>query len=271
MSYLRNKEAQNQKLRQGAVIIAVLILIVIFRAPVGRGFSAFAHGVAWPFLKAKEAMRGEFSKLGTDFASKESLALENDALKKQLKDAQLANLERDILFNDNVALRQALGRGAIDRNMIAGVILSKPNASPYDTLIIDIGTSDGLASGDMVFADNTVPIGTIDSVYGKSALVKLFSTSGLVTKVVTHGGIYIDATGQGGGNFQVTLPRDVAIAEGNTLSLPNLVPEVLATVTKIVSDPRDPFQKILAISPVNIQELKFVEVERQCVSGTCKK
>jgi hypothetical protein len=161
-----------------------------------------------------------------------------------------------------VALRQAAGRAMAAHPTIAGVILSKPGSSPYDTLIIDIGSSDGIAAGAMVFANGSVPIGVIDTIYAKTSLVKLFSTPKEVTKVVVHGGLYIDVTGDGAGNFETTLPRDIKIAEGDTLSLPSLAPEVLATVTKIVSDPRDPFQTILAISPANIQELKFVEVQK---------
>src|SRR6185369_1293599 len=122
---------------------------------------------------------------------------------------------------------------------------------------------DGIATGNTVYAHGTVPIGTIDAVYGKTSLVKLFSTSKESLKVVIKGGIYIDVTGIGGGNFEATLPRDIKIAEGDTLTLPNLSPLVLATVGSIISDPRDPFQKILAVSPVNISDLKFVEVQKQ--------
>ena len=47
--------------------------------------------------------------------------------------------------------------------MILSAILSKPNQSPYDTLIIDVGTQEGLKTGDTVFALGNVPIGRIDT------------------------------------------------------------------------------------------------------------
>ena len=187
---------------------------------------------------------------------------ENKSLKQSLKDAELANLERDVLFGDNVALREALGRKPETKDIFVGVILSKPNASPYDTLIIDIGSEDSIVLGDLVFAHGDVPLGTIDAVYGNTARVKLFSTPKETIKVIIKGNIYIDVVGKGGGNFEAILPRDIQIAEGDVLTLPNMSPQIIAVVSMIVSDPRDPSQKILAKSPINIQELKFVVVEK---------
>jgi len=43
--------------------------------------------------------------------------------------------------------------------------------------------------------------------------------------------------------------------------LPGITPYTLGIVQTILSDPRDSFQKALLVSPVNIFELKFVEVE----------
>ena len=49
---------------------------------------------------------------------------------------------------------------------------------------------------------------------------------------------------------------------GCQIVLPGINPYVLATVSTIISDPRKKKQKALLASPVNIQELKFVEVEK---------
>jgi len=58
------------------------------------------------------------------------------------------------------------------------------------------------------------------------------------------------------------LPRDFVLEKGNEVVLPGITPYVLGIVQSILSDPRDSFQKALLVSPVNIQELKFVEVEQ---------
>ena len=65
---------------------------------------------------------------------------------------------------------------------------------------------------------------------------------------------------RGGGNFEMILPRDFILERGSVVTLPGIFPYVVAIVDTIISDPRDSFAKILLTSPINIQELKFVEV-----------
>jgi hypothetical protein len=58
------------------------------------------------------------------------------------------------------------------------------------------------------------------------------------------------------------MPKDLTMQKGDQVVLPGINPYVLAIAQTIISDPRDPFNKMLLTSPVNIQELKFVEVEQ---------
>ncbi len=58
------------------------------------------------------------------------------------------------------------------------------------------------------------------------------------------------------------MPQDFTLVKGDQVVLPGIVPYVLGIVETIISDPRDPFVKALLVSPVNIQELKFVQVEQ---------
>ncbi|MGH7249772.1 MAG: hypothetical protein ACREGC_02255, partial [Minisyncoccia bacterium] len=74
------------------------------------------------------------------------------------------------------------------------------------------------------------------------------------------GNIFMEVIGRGGGNFEMTLPKDVTLQKGDPVVLPGINPYVLAVTQSIISDPRDPFTKALLTSPVNIQELKFVQV-----------
>ena len=57
------------------------------------------------------------------------------------------------------------------------------------------------------------------------------------------------------------LPRDITLQKGDLVTIPGINPYTLAVVETVISDPRDPFTKALLSSPVNVQELKFVEVE----------
>jgi hypothetical protein len=75
--------------------------------------------------------------------------------------------------------------------------------------------------------------------------------------------VFLEIVGRGGGNFEMIIPRDFIILKGDEVVLPGIVPYVVGIVETIISDPRDSFTKALLVSPVNIQELKFVEVESQ--------
>ncbi len=59
----------------------------------------------------------------------------------------------------------------------------------------------------------------------------------------------------------MVMPRDFILEKGIEVVLPGITPYTIATVQTIISDTRDSFQKVLLLSPVNIFELKFVEVE----------
>jgi len=74
--------------------------------------------------------------------------------------------------------------------------------------------------------------------------------------------IFMQVVGRGGGNFEIILPRDLIVQKGTEVVLPGIKPFVLGIVKSFISDPRDSFQKALLVSPVNIQEIKFVEVEK---------
>ena len=108
--------------------------------------------------------------------------------------------------------------------------------------------------------------------YPGSSKAILFSNPGEKTEVLVSLGrsssgeagkdIFMQVVGRGGGNFEMTLPRDLVLEKGTEVQLPGLAPRALAIVETILSDPRDAFQKALLVSPVNIQELKFVEIEK---------
>ena len=165
------------------------------------------------------------------------------------------------LLAENTNLKEILGRKDLKKNMILSAILSKPNQSPYDTLIIDAGESQGIKMGNTVFAGGNIPIGRIAETYANSSKVILFSTAGERTQaVIGEKSVFMELVGRGGGNFEIIMPRDFVLKSGEQAIMPGIHPYLLAVVETVISDPRDPFTKALLVSPVNIQEIKFVEV-----------
>jgi len=263
MSYLLDKKIKRKKLSHIALGVVLLILLFYFGKPVARGFSYVAVAVFKPVLIVGQGVGRGFSNIGTFFASKKSLTLENENLKLQISQSEADRANYSSVVDENIQLKEILGRKKENQNFIVSAILSKPNKSPYDTLVIDVGTNKGAIINQRVFALGNIPVGRIVETYPNSSKVLMYSNPGEKTQIVITGkNTYLDAIGRGGGNFEIVLPKDFTLENGTEAVLPGVTSYVLGTVVKTISDPRDAFIKALLVSPVNIQSQKFVEVER---------
>jgi cell shape-determining protein MreC len=194
--------------------------------------------------------------------SKQSLLAENQKLNDELMTDIAEAADRKVLLDENLELKNILGRTG-GKDLTLAAILAKPNKSAYDTLIVDIGTDHNITAGRRVFAYGNILLGVVSEVYANTSLVKLYSTPGETSDVVLgSGSAFVQAIGRGGQNFEVTVPRDMEIVKGSYAVSAGITPYVLGLVEEVISDSRDPFQKILLRSPINVQELKFVEIEK---------
>ncbi|MEK9181466.1 MAG: rod shape-determining protein MreC [Patescibacteria group bacterium] len=261
MSYLLDKKVKRKKFYQIVFFVFVFLILFYFKSGLFNSLSFVSHKIFTPVLTLGNNMGGGLGNIGAYFVSKRSLYLENEKLRFELTEdrAQMSNYNS--LLAESINLKEILGRKIPNSSMILAAILTKPNQSPYDTLIIDVGAKEGLQMGNMVFALGDVPVGRVKVVYDDSSKIVLFSNSGEKTGVVVGSGqVFMEVVGRGGGNFEMIIPRDFILTKGDTVVLPGIIPRVLGIVQKIISDPRDSFQKALLVSPVNIQEIKFVEV-----------
>ncbi|OGI65448.1 hypothetical protein A3H53_03460 [Candidatus Nomurabacteria bacterium RIFCSPLOWO2_02_FULL_40_10] len=264
MSYLLDKKIKKKRFFYIIFGIIVCLILFFFRLSVFNGLSFVSNIIFRPVLVLGNSIGEKFENFRSFFAFKNSLYSENKSLKSKLEEnsAMLANYNSVLV--ENVSLKEILGRKEARNNLILSAILAKPNQSPYDTLVIDAGTKQGLRAGDIVFAFGNVPVGRVSDVYPSSSKVILFSNAGEKTQTaVGEKKVFMEVAGRGGGNFEMIVPRDFTIVKGDVALLPGIFPYVLGVVEIIISDPRDPFIKALLVSPVNIQELKFVEVEIQ--------
>ncbi|MEK7060303.1 MAG: rod shape-determining protein MreC [Patescibacteria group bacterium] len=275
MSYLLDKKIKRNKLFKYAIFVVILFFLIYFRVGVFNGLSYVSSVIFRPVLILGNSIGGSLSNAGAYFYSKKSLSLENENLKAKLNEQEARMSNYNSILDENLKIKETLGRKNEKINLVLAGILSKPNQSPYDTLVIDMGAKSGLVSGQKVFALGNVPIGRVAEVYANTAKIILYSNPGEKTEVViggkparnadsvaTAGGdTFMQIVGRGGGNFEMILPRDFVLEKGTEVVLPGITPYVVATVQTIISDPRDSFQKALLSSPVNIQEIKFVEVE----------
>jgi cell shape-determining protein MreC len=147
--------------------------------------------------------------------------------------------------------------------MLAAV-LKHPPLVPFDELIIDIGSEDGVAVGNKVYAVGNVIIGRVVDVLGNTSKVSLLSSPGeSFSSIVGAGKISGTAFGRGGGQYEISLPRDTVVSIGDVVSVPSIDHQIVGIVSAIIKDPAEPFQKVIFIPPMNIYDARWVFVSKK--------
>ncbi len=265
MNYLQDKRAPRGRFKKYSFFVYPAILLMVFfafRTGFLANFSGIARTIARPAISVGHFFSHSFSGVKNIITSKNSLAKENAELAAKLEEANAKLADREILASENENLKAVLGRKT-SKSFLLSVVLAGPGSSAYDTFLIDAGKNDGVFVGQKVFADGVIVLGTVEEVYNNSARVRLFSSSGVETSIVVKNGAldsFVKLTGRGGGNFEMDAPKDFVLEPGTAVALPGLNAEVVAIAGATISDPRDPKTKILFTTPINIFNLKFVEL-----------
>ncbi len=184
----------------------------------------------------------------------QQLQEENQKLQAQLLGVQL-------IEDENKSLRTILDYPKLATTEITAYVVSKPTQSVYNRVIIDRGERDGVIVGDKIIAGENGYIATIDQVSDTTSSGTLVSSNFFKgDAVITRLGITVPVTGKGSGNFELHVPRDLDVRDGDVMTLPGAPNFVFGIIKTIQFDERDPYQTVLARTPVNVQELKFVRV-----------
>ena len=239
-----------------------LFLLLVFLGILSWTGNLF-NFVGSPIWKVEKSINNSFNNLNYLFRTKAAITKENHNLIDDNLNIKLSMIDYQILKRENDQLKEILGHLPESKNFILGNILSKPNHSPYDTIIIDIGTSSGIKEGDSIYVNGNISIGNIGKVYNNTSLVSLYTSPGQKTEGFMDGSnASVELVGRGGGNFEMIIPIELLAEKGAIVYLPGDTSEVIALVDDIISKPSDPFKKVLLSSPVNIQNLKWVQVKK---------
>jgi cell shape-determining protein MreC len=219
--------------------------------------------VGRPIWKVENFISQGFYNINYLFRTKASISNENHNLIEEISSLRTTMVDYQILKSDNDQLKEMLGRLTVRKDYVLGNILTKPNHSPYDTVIVDIGSDNGIKEGDLVYAGGTIPVGRVDRIYNKTSLITLFTNPGQKTEGFIDGSnASVELIGRGGGNFEMIIPLELLADKGTIIYMPGNTSEVLAIVQEVISTPTDPFKKVILSSPVNVQNLKWVEVKK---------
>lgn len=253
--------AKTYRRRRATALVVVLLLVFVFLLQKGllRRFNPFFSHIVTPIWQAENFTR-DFLLISVE--SKRDLYKQNTILKEEIKSQEATISTYDTLKSENDSLKALMGRIPADRQVVLSAILAKPNTTPYDTLIIDRGSKDGIKVDDLVFAGGDVLIGEIESVEENISRVIMFSTPGNISQVLYgNTGKYFNARGQGNGAFEVDVSREILVSEGDMFFYPGLDNTMVGVVKKVDFDSRDSFKTVIMKSPINIQEERWVEVK----------
>jgi cell shape-determining protein MreC len=239
-SALASRSRRNYLLALGALVLLVGAA-ALWRAPLA--------GALWyalsPFMQARYG---------------------GDSVGAALASTTAVLADRDALYQENLDLKARLGRPGVSPVRTLGAVLMRPPGSPYDTLVIDVGESEGVATGDFASAGGTALIGSVSEVYQHTARIKLFSAPGerydALLRLSGGGVVPLSIEGQGGGSMTAQAPLGTAVAVGDTALMPGIAGGVVATVSG-VEKKEDSFVTVYFQLSANIFMLRFVEVWKE--------
>ena len=261
MNYLlksSNFENRKKTIRNRIWMVIVVLIIAILILSTGPARQTFFF-ISTPVWKLENSIVN--SNIFKYFKSKQTLIDEKNELEQKLFLAGNLLASNSILQTENDSLKDLLGRKDTKQKTILASVLVKPPQVPYDSLIVDVGEDYQIKVGDKVMANANVYIGEVSEVLSHSAKITLYSTPGRKLSVVLGLNLVTaEAVGMGGGNFNIFLPREIEVKEGDVIVIPSITANVFGIVEKVNFKDRDSFQTVLFKSPVNISGLNFVEI-----------
>ena len=223
-------------------VIILCVVIIFLRAPVITLFSQVIRSTS-------------------SITTKADLIRENNKLQLQVNQLQSDTAQLALLKTDNDDLRTQMNYIKNPDQYITAQIITRPHQDFFDAIMIDQGSQSGITVGQLVGVGDSIVIGSVSAVFDSTARVDLYVGQSFTSDVrLKKSGINLPAQGSGNGNISLRVPRDIVVTDGDIITLPNYPDRALGIIKSITFDPRDPYQTVIARSPININELKFVQV-----------
>ncbi|MEI7719845.1 MAG: rod shape-determining protein MreC [bacterium] len=255
------------------LLFVLLVVVLLWRS--------FFTGIFWrvstPLLQTGKVVLAPVDFVLGGFSAKAALYRENARLLTELASSTAHAADREVLLQENADLKARLGRpsaqgSGTEQHIVLGGILLAPPGVPYDTLLIDAGSAQGLVVGDLVSAGGAMLIGSISEVHQATATVLLYSAPGQNHHVLLLSGgasttnaktVPLDLEGQGAGSLRAEVPAGTLVKVGDAVVTPGVQNGFVGTVSKVEKKDSESFETFYVTLPVNPLELRFVEVWKQ--------
>lgn len=268
VSFRHDQQRVSRRRRFLAALFVVSLVMFLARVPLSNVLGGLLSTLGAPLWNLRDTLSEKTAQTRALFSSKVVLAEENARLRSEIDAIIVESLSRDTLREENVLLKEQLGR-FIGQTVIVARVLSAPGSSPYDTFVIDAGEAHGLSLGMEVYGDGDFVIGEITKVWKESSVVTLYSApEASVSVSIGTSSIPAIAHGVGGGNFRVTLPKGLPVIPGDLVEMPALSPTYLGVVGGVARPEGSSLQVVFTSLPFNIyqQRLVFVTVPKEALS-----
>ncbi len=237
----RNKRGIGPGVFAGIIFFVLCVLLVAFARPQ-------VSAIFWRIMAPVLAVRNSASQTTSS------------QLEATLASTTLALADRNALYQENLQLKQLLGRTTVSHTVLASV-LQKPPGIPYDTLIIDIGATSGVKPGSLVFGGGSSVVGTVSEVYDTTSKVTLFSAPGESYQATLQKGTPISLSGDGAGSMSGEVPSNTSVKEGDAVLLPETLHAFAGSVSYVKQESGASFITVYVQLPVNVFTLQFVQVQ----------
>ena len=248
----------------GFIVFCIAVLIVLFVAP--AVIRTVASVAIVPFVSTHHWLVESSAAFPTYIRSRSELLEEERVLRRALADHAAAALTAERLERENTTLRSLLGATSTDR--IAAGVIGRPTALPYDVLLIDRGTEDGIRDHTPVFAGGDQAIGFVSHAFAHSSIVTLVTTPDLTSTVYIYGpNIYTTAVGRGSGSLQVAVPQGIPLSEGDIVVMPSLYGGVYGAISVVDSEPSRPEQYGYVSIDAPLASIAYVSVGTEPITS----
>lgn len=243
-----------------------IFVVLVFLAVTNKNVKNFTVKTvvvsASPIFKLARITSGVKENIISLFKNKEGMNTELVDLKDKNEKLENELILLDYIKMENEELKTMFSRSD-KKSYILGYIISRPPKSPYDMIVADAGSNDGVALGMKVVAHSDALIGYVAEVFPDTSKIKLLSFTGEeVSLIMENAKISAIGFGLGGGNIEIKIPSSVIVNIGDKILTDGSSHYLLGVVDKIETDLTNPFQKIIFRMPINLNELQMIGIEK---------
>jgi cell shape-determining protein MreC len=237
------------------VAVGLVLVVIIFHSILSGPVSVFNNIV----FTTSNWLYNSTGTIPSYFRDRNDLREEISDLKSKVAGYDGDRKTVSSLIEENKHLKLLLS--STDEPRILANIIGRPPQLPFDAILVDIGSNDGIKENAIAYIHDNKAIGIVARVYPNSSLVALATSPGVESSVYVIGpDIYATAFGDGGGVLRVEVPQGVILEEGNPVVVPAISSGVYGLISSVVSVPTEPVQVGYVTVGTPIQSLRSVTI-----------